>query len=248
VGLAHLMVNRSFANSYFLGATPVGYHVQLPGTNFVPPPGEILGIVGDAREERLNRAPSPTVYWCVSDPDPDPYYLIRTAAQPMTMAEALRRKIHETEPARSVFDVAPLSSRLGDAFADSRLRTVLLAFFALTAVSLACLGLYGTLSYFVNIRRREVGLRRALGALRGQVLRQFLWEGVAVSFLGCVAGLVMAAALSRLLAGMLYGVSPSDAATLSAVVLIMLGVAAVASVFPALRASRVDPMQILREE
>ncbi|HUI42154.1 MAG TPA: ABC transporter permease [Terriglobia bacterium] len=243
-----VMVNRSFANTYFGAAIPMGYHVQLPGNSFVPPPGEIRGVVGDAREEGLNRAPSPTVYWCVSDPDPDPYYLIRARGAPMALAQTLRRKIHEVEPARSVFDVMPLSERLGDAFADTRLRTVLLAFFALTAVSLACLGLYGTLSYFVNIRRREVGLRLALGALRRQVLRQFLLEGLGVAALGCMGGLLLAAAFARLLSGMLYGVSPSDAITLTGVVALMLSVAALASVIPALRAARVEPMQVLREE
>jgi predicted permease len=243
-----VMVNRSFANTYLPGTTPVGYHLQLPGSSFVPLPGEIRGVVGDAREEGVNHAPVPTAYWCVNDPEPDPFYLIRTHAEPMSMAQTLRRKIHETEPARSVFDVKPLTQHLGDAFADTRLRTVLLTFFALTAVSLACLGLYGTLSYFVNVRRREVGLRLALGAVRGQVLRQFLLEGLGVSALGCVGGLALAAAFTRLLAGMLYGVSPSDATTLFGVVFLILTVAAGASLLPAFRAARVEPMQVLREE
>jgi len=243
-----VMVNRSFANTYLPGTTPLGYHLQLPGSNFLPPPGEIRGIVGDAREQGLNHPPVPTVYWCVNDPDPDPYYLIRTRAEPMTMAQTLRRKIHEIEPARSVFDIMPLRERLGNAFADTRLRTVLLAFFAVTAVSLACLGLYGTLSHFVNVRRREVGLRLALGAARGQVLRQFLLEGLGVAVLGCVCGLALAAAFARVLAGMLYGVSPSDTTTLFGVVLLILAVAAGASLLPAARAARVDPMQVLRDE
>ncbi|HXJ91869.1 MAG TPA: ABC transporter permease [Terriglobia bacterium] len=247
-GSLNVMVNRSFANTYLPGATPIGYHVQLPGGNFIPPPGEIRGVVGDAREQGLNHAPVPTVYWCVNDPDPDPYYLIRTQAEPMTMAQTLRRKIHEIEPARSVFDIMPLDERLGEAFVDTRLRTVLLSFFAVTAVSLACLGLYGTLSYFVNVRRREVGLRLALGAARGQVLRQFLLEGLGVAVLGCVCGLALAVAFTRVLAGMLSGVSPSDATTLVGVVLLILTVAAGASLLPAARAARVDPMQVLREE
>ena len=225
----------------------IGHHLLAPKSAFLRS-GEIRRIVGDAREEGINHEPVPTVYWCASAPTPDPFYLIRTRAEPMAMAQTISRKIQEIEPARSVFDVMPLSDRLSDAFANTRLRTVLLTFFALTAVSLACLGLYGTMSYFVNIQRREVGLRLALAAVRGQVLRQFLLEGLEVSALGCVGGLALAAAFGRLLSGMLYGVSPSDAATLSGVLLLVLAVAVAASLLPALRAARVEPMQVLRDE
>ncbi len=244
---AGVVVNRSFANIYLPGSTVIGHHLVAADNAFLGP-GEIRGIVGDAREEGINHAPAPTVYWCGSAPDPDPHYLIRTRAEPMTMAQTLRRKIHEIEPARSVFDIMPLTDHLSDAFADTRLRTVLLVFFALTAVSLACLGLYGTVSYFVNIRRREVGLRLALGALCGQVVRQFFLEALGVAALGCIGGLALAAVFSRLLAGMLYGVSPSDATTLVGVVFLILAVAAGASILPAARAARIDPMQVLREE
>jgi putative ABC transport system permease protein len=109
-------------------------------------------------------------------------------------------------------------------------------------------GLYGTLSYNVNVRQREVGLRLALGALRGQIVKQFLWQGLAVCLVGCVAGFALAAASSRVLAGLLYGVSPTDLPTLSSVILLVLLVAAAASFLPAVRAARVEPMQVLRDE
>ena len=244
----HVMVNRSFASTYLAESTVVGRHLQeVPATAFLPP-GEIRGIVGDAREEGLNREPGATVYWCTSAPGPDPVYLVRTRTEPMAMAETIRQKIHEIEPARSVFNIAPLTDHLDEAFAENRLRTVLLAFFAATAVSLACVGLYGTLSYSVNVRRREVGLRLALGALQGQIVKQFLFQGLGVSFLGCVAGSVLAAAFARVLSGMLYGVSPTDVTTLLGVVVLVLVVAAVASLAPAIRAASVEPMQVLREE
>jgi putative ABC transport system permease protein len=166
----------------------------------------------------------------------------------MAMAKTLRQKIREIEPARSVFDITPLEARIDDAFAENRLCTVLLGFFAATAVSLACVGLYGTLSYSVNVRRREVGLRLALGALRGQIVKQFLFQGLGVSFAGCIAGWILAAGFARVLSGMLYGVSPSDITTSFAVVLLVLVVAAVASLVPAVRAARVEPMQVLRDD
>jgi len=197
----------------------------------------------------MNRPPSPTVYWCFGAPGgPDPFYLVRTRTEPMAMAETVRKMIHEIEPARSVFNIMPLEEHLDEAFAENRLRTVLLAFFAATAVSLACVGLYGTLSYSVSIRRREVGLRLALGALQGQIVKQFLLQGLGVALLGCVAGWVLAAVFGRVLSGMLYGVTSSDVPTLTAVVLLVLVVAAVASLVPAIRAARVEPMNVLRDE
>lgn len=246
-----VLVNRSFAATYAPGSTAVGRHLSVMGLAFLKPDqaGEIRGIVGDAREEGMNHEPSPTAYWCMSASGPDPFYIVRThSAQPLTMAGTLRRKIQEIEPGRSVFDITPLEERIDDAFAENRMRTVLLTFFAATAIALACIGLYGTLSYSVNVRQREVGLRLALGALRGQIVKQFLLQGLGVTVVGCVAGWGLASASSRLLSGMLYGVSPSDLVTLSSVVLAVLLVAAIASLVPAVRAARLDPMQVLREE
>ena len=245
-----VLVNHSFANTYLPGSNIIGRHLQVLGNAFLRPEdaGVVRGIVGDAREEGLNREPSPTVYWCISAPEPDPYYLVRTGTEPTALAETLRREIHDVEPARSVFNIMPLETHLSDAFAENRLRTILLTFFAVTAVSLACIGLYGTLSYSVTVRRREVGLRLALGALQGQIVKQFLAKGLAVTFLGCLAGWGLAAAFARVLSGMLYGVSPSDAGTLLSVVLLMMLVAAFAALIPSLRAALVDPMQVLREE
>ena len=140
-----VVVNRSFASTYLRGSNIVGRHLQVLGNAFLRPEdaGEIRGIVGDAREEGLNRVPGPTVYWCINDPSPDPYYLVRTHTEPMALAETVRKEIHDIEPARSVFDIIPLEEHMDDAFAENRLRTILLTFFAVTAVSLACIGLFG---------------------------------------------------------------------------------------------------------
>jgi len=241
------LVNRSFADTYVVGDAVLGRHLRIEGNSFVPA-SEIRGIVGDARETGLNRAPIPTIYWCVSAPVPDPFYLVRTRIAPMAMAETVRQRIHEIEPNRSVFDLMPLEKHLDSTFAETRLRTVLLAFFAATAVSLASIGLYGTLAYSVNVRRREVGLRLALGASRGRIMRRFLWGGLGVTLIGCFAGGLLALSSTRLLAGMLYGVSPSDPVTLVGVILLAFLVAAPASLLPAMRAARLDPIVVLREE
>lgn len=240
------MVNRSFANAYLAGLTPIGLHLVQPANRYLLP-GEIRGVVGDARETGLDRAPVPTVYWCAGAHQPGTFFLIQTHGEPRLMAQTMRRKLQEIEPSRSLYGLTPLTDHISDAYAENRLRTILLSFFAMTAVLLACVGLYGTLSYLVDIRRREVALRLALGASRGQVVQQFLGRGLRVSLLGCVAGLALAAAFARLLSGMLYGVSPADPTTLVGVVVIALGVSALASLLPAIRAARMEPMKTLRE-
>jgi putative ABC transport system permease protein len=243
----NVVVNRSFANAYMPGSSPIGLHLKSQNP-LNPAPGEIRGVAGDAREQGMNREPVPTVYWCLTAAQPGIYYLVRTHGEPMYMAEPLRRKIHEIEPQRSAYGFTPLEEHLSDAFSEDRLRTVLLSAFAITAVSLACVGLYGMLSYFVSVRRREVGLRLALGAVRGQIRMQFLVQGLGVSLLGCIAGLALVMACAKVLAGMLYGVSPSDPATLAGVVAIVLVVAAAASLVPASIAARLEPMEVLRDE
>jgi putative ABC transport system permease protein len=246
-GQIEAVVNRSFVNTYIGNASAVGRHLELVGNKFMPT-GQIRGVVGDAREAGLDREPGPTVYWCMSAPIPDPFYLVRTHTEPTALVKTIREEIHKLEPNRSVFDILPLTDHLDSAFAENRLRMVLLGFFAVTAISLACVGLYGTLSYSVTVRQREMGLRLALGALRAQIIRQFLFQGLGVTALGCAVGGALAAGFGRVLSGVLYGVSATDALTLSSVIVLVLAVAAAASLIPAIRAARVEPMQVLRNE
>lgn len=242
------LVNRSFAALYLAGSSPVlGHHIESTEGTFVDP-SDVRGVVGDAREAGLNAPAGPAVYWCAPAPDPDVYYLVRTQGDPMAMADAIRRKLHETAPNRAVYDVAPLQDRLDDAFAENRLRTMLLAVFAASAVLLVSLGLYGTIGYLVRVRQREIGLRLAVGALPRQVAARFLLQGLRVAAIGCGVGLLLGAGLGRWLAGMLYGVSALDPATYCGVLLLVLGVAAIAALVPALRAARVEPTKVLREE
>ncbi|MGH9773023.1 MAG: ADOP family duplicated permease, partial [Candidatus Acidiferrales bacterium] len=168
------VVNRSFAEAYFPNQTSIGHHLAI---NRRAPP-EIVGVVGDAREDGLSHAPVPTFYWCSPNANPSPYFLIRTHGKPLALANTLRREIHKIEPTRSVFDVMPLKRHLYESDAEARFRTLLLSLFALTAILLAALGIYGTLSYLVALRNREIGLRMALGALPEQIRRRFLAQGL----------------------------------------------------------------------
>ncbi|MGH9159885.1 MAG: ADOP family duplicated permease [Vicinamibacteraceae bacterium] len=242
-----VMVSRTFAAQYLSGwPSVVGLHLaEIDSTS---PPSRIVGVVGDARERGLNRAPGPTVYGCSSAANPMLDFLVRTRGEPLALAQAVRLKIKELDPLRSVYDIAPLEERIGDAYTEDRLRTVLLVLFAVTALSLACIGLYGTLSYVVSLRRREVGLRLALGALRRDIIQQFVMQGLRVVGPACLCGLALSFAFTRALSGMLFGVSTFDPVTLAGVIGVVLAVATLAALVPATRAALVEPMVVLREE
>lgn len=240
-----VLVNRSFADAYYRGTSPIGHQISL--ATELPVAGTIRGIVPDIRERGVHNAPGPTVYWCQSASVPSPFFLVRTAGRPAALAETVRRTLKEIEPTRAVFGLTSLDERVDESHREDRLRMVVVAGFATSAVLLALVGLYGTLSYLVTSRRREVSVRFALGALRGQIVRRFFGQGVAVSAVACAAGLLVAALLARALSSLLYGVSPSDPLTMSGVALIVLSGAAIASLVPSLRAARLDPLDALRD-
>jgi predicted permease len=243
-----VVVNRSFADRYLSGTPPIGHQLQGASYNDFQPLGTIRGVVADAREEGLNIQPVPTVYSCFTAPNPFPNYLVRTRGNPTEMAEAIRRRVHELEPSRSVYGITPLQGHLDEVSFENRLRTFLLVLFAASAVFLACIGIYGTLNYLGRLRQREVGMRLALGALPHQIVTRFLVQGLRVTGIGCAAGLVLSLVATRLIDGMLYGVSTLDPATYGSVLLLILLVATAASLIPAWHASRIEVVQVLREE
>ena len=224
--LTQVVVNRSFAERYFPQRSVIGLH--LAGNL----PDRIVGIVGDAASsvptEKLCRwrttATVLRVRFHGSSSEP--------RAEPMSVTETVRARLNELEPLRSVYDIAPLDRRIGDVYSDNRLRTFVLTLFAAASLTLTCLGVYGTLSYIVSLRRREVGLRVALGALSSNIVSQFLLKALRVAGIACVIGLALSFALARALSGMLYGVAPSDPITLSSVVAIVIAVAFAAAWCP----------------
>lgn len=242
------VVNRSFVDTYLSGSPAVGHQIEAVSNPFHIPAARIVGVVADARELGLDQEPVPTVYECFGVPNPFPYYMVRTQGDPAALEQTVRRKVHELEPARSVYEVAPLEELLVDNFAEMRLRTTLLTLFAVTAVSLAFIGLYGTVSYAVSVRRREIGLRLALGAMRDRIVLRFLWKGMSVTAAGCGLGLLIGLALTRVLSGMLYHVSVLDFRAFFWATLLTLAIAAGASLMPAIRAARLQAMDVLRNE
>ena len=243
-----VMVNRAFAERYMSDDSPIGHNLTGASHNDFLPSGTIRGIVGNAREEGLNAQPVPTVYSCFSAPNPFPNYLVSTKGEPMALAETIRRRIHEIDPSRSVYGFAPLQDHLNDASSENRLRTMLLTLFAATAVSLACIGLYGTLSYLGRMRQREVGVRLALGAMRNQIVVRFLLQGTCVAAVGCAGGIALGVWLSHFIGSMLYGISALDPTTYGTAICLVLLVASCASLLPALRAASIEPVRVLREE
>jgi putative ABC transport system permease protein len=242
-----VLVNQAFRSRYLADwPSPIGLH--LAASKDLDQAARIVAVTGDARDHGIDRDPVPTVYACNSTPNPTPHFLLRTQGDPLALAQTVRVTMRKREPLRSVYDIAPLEDRIGGAFAQNRLRTNVLSFFALTALALSGVGLYGTLNYVVNLRRREVGLRLALGAMRTTIVRQFFVQGFKVIAIGCAAGVGLALMVTRLLEGMLFGVSPTDPTVMAAVIAIVMGVAIVGSLVPAVRASTIEPMRVLRDE
>lgn len=240
-----LMVNGAFVDRYLPGRSPVGSHLRWEAGTLT---GRVVGVVGDAREAGLDRDPAPTVYACDSAPSPFPWLLLKTSGDPLALAASVRASLKQLEPRRSVYDLAPLADRIGGAYEPVRTRMGLLMLFAVTALALSCLGVYATLGQAVSLRRREVGLRLALGARRREIVRSIVGRALRVVAAASAGGLLVSLALGRLLDGMLFGVSSHDPSTLGAVVAIVLGCGACAALGPALRVARVDPVRVLREE
>ena len=241
-----MMVNATFAARYSPGTSVVGRTLFGLGGGASY---RIAGVVGDAREYGPARPANPTVYPCrTAYVNPATAFLLRTRGDPASLVASVRAKVKELEPQRAVYDVAPLEERLGNELSQDRLRTTALASFAAVALLLATLGVYGTLSYVVSLRRREVGLRVALGAQQRQIVAEFLAKALGVVAASCVAGVALSFALSELLAGMLHGVSRADPVAFGAVIALVAAVGTVAAFVPARRAARVDPMNVLREE
>ena len=243
-----LLVNEQFVRTYFPGADARSIAgIELRGATQYAANGRVVGVVADSRDGGLDAPVVPAVYQCTAQ-QINSNFLVRTRGDPLALAAAIRLRMKDLEPLRSVYDIAPLDERIGQAFSANRMRALLIGLFAAAALALACIGVYGTLAYIASLARREVGLRIALGAPLRRIVAQFVLVALRVAFIASVVGALLALAAGRWLAGMLYGVSPADPLTIGAVVAIVLGMAALAALVPALLATRVEPMDALREQ
>ncbi len=239
-----VVVNRAFARQLWGGEEAVGKTLLLGEI-----PLEVVGVVGDVRSGGLAAEPGSAVYIPQSlAPRSDMKLFLRTAADPLAVAGAVREAIWSFDRDLPISDVAALAQVVAEDVARPRFLTTLLGLFGALALTLAAVGLYGVVAYGVGQRTHEIGIRMALGARRGQVLRNVVGQGMRWTLLGLALGLAGAFAATRLLAGLLFGVAPTDAATFAGVALLLATAAALASWLPARRAAATDPLTALRSE
>ena len=238
------VVNEAFARRFFKEQTPLGRSISGLGVKY--PSCEIVGVVGDAKYQTLRSEISPTVY--VPQKEGSATFEVRTTANPETIIPAVRSIVSQLDNNLPLFDVKTQSAQIEGSLFQERLIARLSSFFGGLSLLLACIGLYGLLSYEVARRTREIGVRMALGARPSDVLRLIVSQGVVLSAAGVSLGILASLGATRYLASLLYGVHPFDPLTF-AVVALLLGVVALAACFlPARRAMRVDPMVALRHE
>ena len=243
-----ILINEALARKHFPGEDPIGRRLDVAMFEN-PTPAEIIGVVGNVRYDSLIDESPPAVYF----PLPDLAYpfmslVIRTEGDPGALAPSVQREIRAVDPNQPVSDVRTMAQVMSEWVSRSRFNTLLLGLFAALATLLSAVGIFGVMNYSVALRRREIGLRLAVGAQPRQVLVLILKQGLLLTIFGIVLGLVAAFALTRLLSGLLFGVGAFDATTFSTISLLLVVVSLLACYLPARRAMRIDPLQALRYE
>jgi predicted permease len=244
------LVNQTFAKKYFPGRNPLGQRVGAEDGSDPDRPKnagyEIIGVVEDVKYDSLRREIDPTMYVPITSQNA--VFEVRTVGDPNGMIAPIRNLINQRDSNLPMDEVRTQSEKIDMMLARERIIAQLASFFGLLALVLACVGLYGLLSYEVSRRTREIGIRMALGAQRLDLIRLVVWQGVALAVIGAVVGIGAAFGVARLLKSLLYGVKPADPVTLVSVAALLVVTALAAAFVPARRATRVDPMVALRYE
>jgi putative ABC transport system permease protein len=242
-----VILNQTMAREFFPNENPIGRRMVMgQGANAL---ATVVGVVGNVRNRGLDAQAQPAFFVPFSQsPDSTMEVALLTAVEPTSMTTAVRNAVAAIDPEQPVFDISTMDQRLAASVAPRRFNLLLLASFALLAMVLAGVGIYGVVSFSVSQRTHEVGVRMALGARRHDVLKLILAQGMVLLLIGTGVGLIGAFLLTRFLAALLYGVRPTDSATFAAVSLLLAAVATVACYVPARRATKVDPMVALRYE
>jgi predicted permease len=245
-----VIINETIARTYWPDQDPIGKHIIFGKFGGGPDePIEIVGVVRDSKYRSLTETPRTMMFLPFAQSYRAGVALhVRSAADPKALTAAVRREVQGLDGNLPVYNVRTLEDQRAGSLYVARFAATLSGFFGGLALLLASVGIYGVMAYSVSRRTREIGIRMALGAGRGDVLRLVLGEGLLLIGVGLIVGLLATLAITRLMAGLLYGISPTDPITLAAIPIIMAGVALVACFIPAHRATRVDPMVALRYE
>jgi putative ABC transport system permease protein len=242
------LISETTARRFWPNEDPIGQRFTIDYTSWFPKM-QIVGVVADIKTDTYDQPPYPEVYWSMAQaPSQAARVVIRTTADPETVVSAVRKEIGKIDSDLPVLEVSSMDGVIAVTLWRARLAAWLLGLFAALAVVLAAAGLYGVLSYSVSQRTQELGLRIALGATPGQVLRLVIGEGMRVVSVGLVLGSATSIALSGFVASQLYSVKASDPLTYAGVALLLIAVALLACFIPARRAAKVDPIVALRTE
>jgi predicted permease len=247
-----MILSRTLAERLWPGEDPIGRQVRFWFSGITPdaPWLEVVGVAGDVKHFGLDADAPDIVYTSVPQglPPASPLIAIRTAGDPLALVSAVRQRIRAIDPAIVQYDVRTMESRLGESVAGRRFNMLLLGLFGGLALTLAAVGIYGVIGYAVRRRTAELGIRMALGAARRDIMRLVIGAGVRLTAAGLAIGLVATLIVTRLIRGLLFGVSPTDPVALASVALVLGGVACAACYLPARRAVRSDPPTARRNE
>ena len=245
---AVVIINQAMARSFFPGENPLGKKLFFRWTS-PRQPSVIVGIVADSRDASLTQKPEPEIYFSMWQLDVlTKTLVVRTATDPRGLIGAVRHQLRSIDPAAAIVDVKTMSQIRANSVAAQTFAMRLLIGFAFVASALAMVGIYGVLSLWTHGRKREIAIRVAVGAQRRSVLGLVLADGLKLIAVGLLAGVGLALALARVLGTLLFGVGPTDLATFVLVAAVFTAVALLACYFPARRATRTDPMTVLRSD
>jgi len=240
-----VIIDEKFAQRFWPDNDPVGKHLWFDPKK----PITIVGVVGGVKQYGLETDGKIATYFPqLQQPDQRMFLAVRTSSEAAGLASAVVSEIHAVDPDVVVYGIRTMQDRLYDSLARQRFSSTMLGAFAVFALLLAAIGLYGVMSHLVTQSTRDIGVLVALGARPGNILRLVVRQGMELAGIGIVVGLAAAAALTRVMASLLFGVSATDVATFAAVPALLAAVALAATAIPAWRATRVDPMVALREE
>jgi putative ABC transport system permease protein len=245
------VINEAFARTYLPDEDSLGKHIMLDivrGNSVNPPWTTVIGVLADARTESLAESSVPQIYLSMYQRRAkDLAIFVRGRLDAAAIPVELREQVQPVDPELPVFGAQMLDEIVSASLSERRFSMEMLGLFAFTALLLAGLGIYGVISFIVSERTHEIGIRLALGAQSGNILQLVLRQGLRLAIAGAVVGLVGSLFVSHLMAGLLYGVRPTDPLTFAGVALLLLGVALLACYIPARRATKVDPIVALRE-